>query len=123
VAVCAPDYLQPQSKDWADVKRFTSLDEAAKWATVCMGLRVQKSDTSEIILILQITFKNFRIDNNTVARKLSPDGIIMHPGPFVPGEDLHEEILADKRCVIHQQVTNGVYIRMAVLGQLAGVFS
>jgi aspartate carbamoyltransferase catalytic subunit len=125
VAVCAPEYLQPKSNDWADTKRFTTLDEALSWATVCMGLRVQKErhaigkDENKFDLAEYIN--KFRIDNKNVAQKLKGDAIIMHPGPFVPGEDLHEEILNDSRCVIHQQVTNGVYIRMALLGHMTGV--
>jgi aspartate carbamoyltransferase catalytic subunit len=122
VAVCAPDYLQPKSKDWADTRRFTTLSEALSWATVCMGLRVQKErhhgqnrfDSADYI-------KNFRIDKNNIGSRLASDGLIMHPGPFVADEDLSEEILQDSRCAIHDQTTNGVYLRMAVLGQIFGV--
>jgi len=122
VAVCAPEYLQPKSKDWAEVKRFVSLDEAVAWSTVCMGLRVQKERHSNARFDANDYIKNFRIDKKNIAR-LSPDALIMHPGPFVPEEDLSEEILEDSRCVIHAQVTNGVYVRMAVLGQMLEVFS
>ena len=45
----------------------------------------------------------------------------MHPGPFIAELDVSEEILDDPRCAIHDQVTNGVYMRMAVIGEMLGL--
>ena len=38
--------------------------------------------------------------------------------PYVPDVDIKEEILDDTRCLIRWQVTNGVFIRMAILYML-----
>jgi aspartate carbamoyltransferase catalytic subunit len=64
----------------------------------------------------------FRLDAQNL-RNLGTNAVIMHPGPFVAGEDLHLEVLSDKRCAIHDQVTNGVYVRMSILGEIFGLFS
>ena len=66
--------------------------------------------------------QKFRLDAQNL-RNLGSQAVIMHPGPFVAGEDLHVEVLNDKRCAIHEQVTNGVYVRMSVLGEIFGLLN
>jgi aspartate carbamoyltransferase catalytic subunit len=39
----------------------------------------------------------------------------MHPGPVMRNIDISDEILEDPRCMVLDQVKNGVFIRMAVL--------
>ncbi len=41
--------------------------------------------------------------------------VIMHPGPVMRNIDISDEILDDPRCMVLDQVRNGVYVRMAVL--------
>jgi len=44
--------------------------------------------------------------------------LIMHPGPVMRNIDISDDILDDPRCMVLEQVKNGVYIRMAVLKHL-----
>lgn len=44
--------------------------------------------------------------------------LIMHPGPVMRNIDISDEVLADKRCKVLMQVTNGLYMRMAILKHL-----
>ena len=39
----------------------------------------------------------------------------MHPGPVHRNIDLSDEIMADSRCKVLEQVKNGVAVRMAIL--------
>ncbi|MGH2425895.1 MAG: hypothetical protein ACRDF1_06380 [bacterium] len=39
----------------------------------------------------------------------------MHPGPINAGIELSDDVACGPRSVIHQQVRNGVYVRMAAL--------
>ena len=39
----------------------------------------------------------------------------MHPGPINRGVELCDAVLDDERCLISQQVENGIAARMAVL--------
>ena len=48
----------------------------------------------------------------------SRDILIMHPGPVNRNIDISDELLADKRCKVLEQVTNGVAVRMAILKKL-----
>ncbi len=41
--------------------------------------------------------------------------LVMHPGPVMRNIDISDEILEDPRCMVLDQVKNGVYVRMAVL--------
>jgi aspartate carbamoyltransferase catalytic subunit len=42
----------------------------------------------------------------------------MHPGPVNRGVEISSDLLADERCLIQDQVANGVWARMAVLDSL-----
>ncbi len=46
------------------------------------------------------------------------DLIILHPGPVHRNIDISDEVLADPRCKVLEQVRNGVAVRMAVLETL-----
>jgi len=46
------------------------------------------------------------------------DIIILHPGPVHRNIDISDELLADSRCKVLEQVSNGVNIRMAILKKL-----
>lgn len=121
VAVCAPKRFAPKTLDWLETKQFSSLSEGLKWCTVCVGLRIQKERHQNVESGVSNEYiENFRLDKKNLSN-LNSEAIIMHPGPFVDGVDLNHEILNDPRCVIHEQVTNGVYMRMAVMGDIFGV--
>lgn len=121
VGVCSPIELKPQTQDWSQATYFQSLDDGLRWSTVCIGLRIQKerhSGTS--VASFDSYIEKFRLDLKNL-KSLASDGLIMHPGPFVDGQDLSHEVLNDARCAIHEQVTNGVYMRMAVIGEIFGI--
>ena len=48
-----------------------------------------------------------------------PNAIVMHPGPINRGVEISDDIADGPQSRIHEQVTNGVAIRMAVLFLLA----
>ncbi|MEO0089442.1 MAG: aspartate carbamoyltransferase catalytic subunit [candidate division WOR-3 bacterium] len=47
--------------------------------------------------------------------KMKKNALLMHPGPVNWGIELSYDVLEDERCVILDQVFNGVAIRMAVI--------
>ena len=51
---------------------------------------------------------------------ISPDALIMHPGPINRGVELDSAIADGPQSVILEQVTNGLAVRMAVLFLVAG---
>lgn len=115
IGLCGPEGLLPETQEWAKAKRFSDLSEGLTWCDSVMGLRVQQERHSENAYFdLNNYVEKYRLDANSL-QMLKKDGLIMHPGPFVPEVDLSPEVLQDPRCVIHEQVTNGVFVRMAWL--------
>lgn len=115
VAFCAPEGFVGERD--SEIEHFSSLDAAAEWADVIIGLRIQKERHSEDELSKMKSFEAFRLDKESL-KNLSSKSIIMHPGPFEPMVDFHPELLEDPRCHIHHQVSNGVFVRAALLSSI-----
>lgn len=110
VALCGPKEFLPEN---TDVKVFTNLSEGLKWATVAMALRVQleRHDGSYSLQNYRANF-GFTKEN---LKSLSSQALIMHPGPINQGTELDSDVLSDSRCKVLDQVTNGVFIRQALI--------
>jgi aspartate carbamoyltransferase catalytic subunit len=46
---------------------------------------------------------------------LPEDALVLHPGPMIRGMEITADVADSERSLIVEQVTNGVYVRMAVL--------
>lgn len=115
IAVCGPDYFLPQAKE--GIRIFCDLDEGLKWATVCMGLRIQ-FERHEAGEDLKQRLTDYHLSFGISPARLqsfSQEGILMHPGPINHGVEFDSRVLQDPRCRVLEQVTNGVLIRAAVL--------
>lgn len=121
VGYCGPAELLPDHTQWAKAQRFEELSAGLEWCDTVMGLRLQQERHSgQDYLDLNQYIQKYRLDFNSLA-SLKKNGLIMHPGPFVPEVDLSTDVLKDPRCVIHEQVENGVYVRMALLAEILGI--
>lgn len=47
--------------------------------------------------------------------KMKKEAVLMHPGPVNWGWELADDVISEERCVILEQVLNGVAVRMAVI--------
>lgn len=100
------------------VKNFDEISVASTWADVVLGLRIQKERHNKNVNFSAGDYiRRFRLDSENLAQ-LKKQALIMHPGPFVTDVDFSPELLKDKRCVIHDQVENGVYVRALLLGRI-----
>jgi aspartate carbamoyltransferase catalytic subunit len=52
--------------------------------------------------------------------RLSPEAVVLHPGPMNRGVEIADAVAAHPRSLILNQVANGVAVRMAVLFRLLG---
>lgn len=50
--------------------------------------------------------------------RITPDQLVMHPGPVNRGVELDGAIVDSPQCLMREQVANGVSVRMAVLYEL-----
>lgn len=122
IAYCAPDEFVPQQEQWKDVKSFASLEEGVKWASVIMGLRVQRERHIQPGVGLSIAEyrERYRIGGEQL-NVFAKDGILLHPGPVIRGVEFSEYVLSEPRCKVRDQVTNGVFVRAALVSFVLGL--
>ncbi|HIP61372.1 MAG TPA: aspartate carbamoyltransferase catalytic subunit [Sulfurovum sp.] len=109
VILVAPPQFMPQS----DLPQFEKLDDVLDDVDVIMSLRAQLErhavphfeDYDEYAM-------HYCID---AKRMKDRDILLLHPGPVMRNIDISDEMLADPRCKVLEQVKNGVYVRMAIL--------
>lgn len=127
IGVCGPARFLPPGSEISGIRVFDSVDDGLRWATVCMGLRIQferhQQEASDDDHVARQVAEYHRSYGITRARlqSLIPEGILMHPGPINHGVEFSSDALEDPRCRVLQQVTNGVLIRAALLAKTVGM--
>ncbi len=95
----------------------TSLDEGLTDSEVVICLRVQKERfLAEEALDLDAYQTQFKL-TKAKLKQANPAAIVMHPGPVNRGVELDVEVMQSAQSVILKQVTNGVWMRMAILNR------
>ena len=116
LTLVAPDLWQPQKILFGT---FTnSLTDGLEGADVVICLRVQKERLlHDETIDLDYFRKNYTLtlQNLKLAKN---DAMVMHPGPINRGVEMEDEVVASSQSCILQQVTNGVYMRMAIMDLL-----
>ncbi|MDR5695698.1 MAG: aspartate carbamoyltransferase catalytic subunit [Armatimonadota bacterium] len=124
VTLCGPSTLLPRDRSGEGslplhgVRITDSLDEALEGADVVIALRLQRErQQSGLIPSLAEYTRFWGIDASRLSR-CKPDVLVMHPGPMNLGVEILPGAAYGPWSVIREQVTNGVYVRMAVLYHL-----
>lgn len=123
LAYCAPAEFEPKSDAWKGVRSFTSLNEAVEWASVVMGLRVQKERHPTNVGIgssMAEYRERYRVGGDQLTH-FRTDGILLHPGPVIKGVEFSAFVLNDQRCKVLDQVTNGVFVRASLMSIMLGL--
>ncbi|MBS4067899.1 MAG: aspartate carbamoyltransferase [Sulfurimonas sp. RIFOXYB2_FULL_37_5] len=112
VILVAPPQFLPKT----DLKTTHFLSEVIDEVDAIMSLRTQtERHSSQTYASLKDYASDFCITSEIVGER---DIILLHPGPVHRNIDICDALLADKRCKVLEQVSNGVAIRMAVLKKL-----
>ena len=112
IILVAPPHFLPQTT----LPTTNSLDEVVDRVDAIMSLRTQtERHKYPIYASLKDYASNFCITKELIKDK---DIIILHPGPVHRNIDISDEVLADPRCKVLEQVKNGVAVRMGVLDLL-----
>jgi len=112
VILVAPPQFLPKT----DLRTTHFLEEIIDEVDVIMSLRTQtERHSSQSYASLKDYASDFCITEELVGDR---DILILHPGPVHRNIDISDALLADKRCKVLDQVSNGVSIRMAVLKKL-----
>jgi aspartate carbamoyltransferase catalytic subunit len=117
--IAAPDDLMPQGNEFANARRFGSIDEAIDGADVVMALRIQRERMSSAQIPDEATYHRTFGITEARLKKAKPGAIVMHPGPMNRDVEIASSVADGPQSVIQQQVTNGVAVRMAVLATIA----
>ena len=116
LTLVAPPAWQPTTRHYGRIA--SSLQDGITDADVVICLRVQQERlTSNEHLNLTQYHDDYAItrENITWAK---PDVMVMHPGPINRGVELDSDVADGLHSFILQQVSNGVFMRMAVLERL-----
>jgi len=112
VILVAPPQFLPKTT----LRTTHFLEEIIDEVDAIMSLRTQtERHSSQSYASLKDYASDFCITEELVGDR---DIVILHPGPVHRNIDISDALLADKRCKVLEQVSNGVNIRMAVLKKL-----
>jgi aspartate carbamoyltransferase catalytic subunit len=115
VTLIAPPTLLPVGIDTWPVKISYRIDDRISDFDVVMPLRIQRERMNQGYFPTEREFsRHFGINQDRLLR-MKPDGVIMHPGPMNRGVEIDAMSADSERSLIVDQVTNGVFVRMAVL--------
>ena len=106
----------PQFMPRTDLPSTYHLKDVIGNVDAIMSLRTQTERHSQpSYASLQDYASDFCLTKELVGDR---DIILLHPGPVHRNIDIDDELLADPRCKVLEQVSNGVAVRMAVLKKL-----
>lgn len=115
VTLVAPPTLFPVGVEAWPCRTSYNLDEVLPDTDAVMMLRVQRERMNASYFPSAREYsRRYGLD----ARRfelLPADALVLHPGPMNRGMEITADVADSDRSVIVEQVTNGVYVRMAVL--------
>lgn len=115
VSVAGPPTLIPEGLDNLGVRVCYSVSEAVEDADVIISVKLQlKKHNKNLLPSVDEYKKLFIIDSKRVSYA-KRDAIIMHSGHITRGLEISSEIIYSKQCLIDNQISNGVAVRMALM--------
>ncbi len=109
VYISGPEEFNDNSAEWI------SIDEACKTMDIVMLLRVQfERHKEKMNMSVEEYHEKFGLTQKRVDM-MKDNAIIMHPAPINRGVEIASEVAECPKSRIYKQMTNGVYVRMAVI--------
>jgi aspartate carbamoyltransferase catalytic subunit len=120
IKLCAPASLLPESDEFPHCPRRDNFDRAIAGSDVVIMLRVQKERMATAELPEPDDyFARYGLSAKRLACA-ADDCMVLHPGPLNRGIEIASEVADGPQSHILQQVSNGVFVRMAVLADVLG---
>ncbi|WP_329742593.1 aspartate carbamoyltransferase catalytic subunit [Dyella sp. A6] len=118
IRLCGPAALMPEPDEFPQCRFVDSFDEAIEDANVSIMLRLQKERMAATDLPDEAAyFRQYGLDRRRLARA-AKGCLVMHPGPLNRGIEIADDVADGAQSRILEQVANGVFVRMAVLGEV-----
>ena len=115
VRLIAPPTLLPVGIELWPCDLSYRLDQSFNDLDVVMSLRIQKERMDQGFLPSEREFSRHYGLNADRLSMLKSGSVIMHPGPMNRGVEIDAASADSEQSLITNQVTNGIFIRMAVL--------
>ena len=109
VYISGPEEFNDHSAKWIPV------DEACKTMDVIMLLRIQFERHKEKMGMSKEEYHQRYGMTEERMKMMKDHAIIMHPAPINRGVEIADSVAECEKSRIYKQMTNGVYIRMAVI--------
>lgn len=120
VTFAGPASLLPSYFENYGVKISHNVDEAISKADAVMGLRIQLERQRKGFFSTLDEYNEFYGIHASKMKIAKDTAIFMHPGPMNRGVEVEESVSDSDSSVVEEQVTNGVFIRMALLDLMLG---
>ncbi len=115
VTLVAPPTLLPVGVESWPCEVSYELDPVLAKSDAVMMLRVQRERMNAAFFPSAREYsRRYGLDARRFGL-LPDDALVLHPGPMNRGMEITADVADSERSVIVEQVTNGVYVRMAVL--------
>ena len=98
-----------------DDLEFVDFDEYLPKVDVVMLLRIQLERHNEKVATDSKEYNSKYCLNSVNVTKMKDNAIIMHPAPFNRNIEISDDVVECGKSRIFQQITNGVYVRMAMI--------
>jgi len=115
VRLVAPKTLLPRFFEFEGVKIYDNVEDAIQNADVINVLRIQLERQQAGLFPSAREYARVFGINADRLRLAKDDVLILHPGPQNKGLEISNEVTYCENSAIHDQVENGVAVRMALL--------
>jgi aspartate carbamoyltransferase catalytic subunit len=120
VRFVGPKTLLPPDVAKLPVEVYTNLEEGLKGADVVNVLRIQLERMKKGLFPSTREYNKLFGISHERLKAAKDDVIVLHPGPMNRGVEIMPDVADGDVCVVTEQVTNGVAVRMAMLYLLLG---
>ncbi len=116
VLLCGPPELLPQEAAslHRDIEIVRDFEAALARSQVAMMLRIQRERLAGLEVDLEDYIGRYQLTAERLTR-LSPNAIVMHPGPMIRGLEIQGEVADLPQSAIEDQVRHGLAVRAALL--------
>ena len=119
VFVYGPSTMMPRYPEAMGVKVLKSFDDVCDVSDAVVLLRIQleRLNAKKTFPSIREYAELFGL-NREGLKKLRPETVILHPGPFNRGVELTNDVVVSDKTLIFRQVETGLAVRMVVLSLL-----
>jgi len=116
VRFVGPRTLMPSQTSMLPATVYYDLRAGLAEVDVVMALRLQHERMDQGLVSVGEFRRLYQINRGSL-RSSAPDAIVMHPGPLNRGVEIDDYTADGPNSTINEQVTNGIFVRMATLAR------